>query len=83
MSGELVPVKGGSGFIGAHRILRLLDAGYRVRTTVRSLEREAGTRSMLKAGGAEPGKARRARTRKPSSRRPRAWLGWGRCGIRE
>ena len=57
MSGESVLVTGGSGFIGAHCILRLLEAGYRVRTTVRSLEREAGVRSMLKAGGAEPGKA--------------------------
>ena len=50
-------VTGGSGFIGAHCILRLLDAeaGYRVRTTVRSLEREAYVRAMLKEGGAEPG----------------------------
>jgi dihydroflavonol-4-reductase len=53
--GQLVLVTGGSGFIGAHCILRLLDAGYRVRTTVRSLEREAGVRAMLKTGGAEPG----------------------------
>jgi dihydroflavonol-4-reductase len=55
MSGELVLVTGGSGFIGAHCILQLLDAGYRVRTTVRSLKREADVRSLLKAGGAEPG----------------------------
>jgi nucleoside-diphosphate-sugar epimerase len=54
MSGELVLVTGGSGFIGAHSILQLLDAGYRVRTTVRSLTREAEVRAMLKAGGAEP-----------------------------
>ena len=40
MSGELVLVTGGSGFIGAHCILQLLNAGYRVRTTVRSLLRE-------------------------------------------
>ncbi len=57
MSGELVLVTGGSGFIGAHCILRLLDGGYRVRTTVRSLQREADVRAMLKAGGAEPGEA--------------------------
>lgn len=57
MSGELALVTGGSGFIGAHCILQLLKAGYRVRTTVRSLEREAGVRAMLKAGGAEPGDA--------------------------
>jgi nucleoside-diphosphate-sugar epimerase len=55
VSGELVLVTGGSGFIGAHCILRLLDAGYRVRTTVRSLGREDDVRAMLRAGGAEPG----------------------------
>jgi nucleoside-diphosphate-sugar epimerase len=57
MSNELVLVTGGSGFIGAHCILQLLDAGYRVRTTVRSLTREADVRAMLKAGGTEPGEA--------------------------
>ena len=41
MSGELVLVTGGSGFLGAHCILELLKAGYRVRTTVRSAKREA------------------------------------------
>ncbi len=55
MSGELVLVTGGSGFVGAHSILKLLDAGYRVRTTVRSLDREADVRAMLKIGGAELG----------------------------
>ena len=35
-----VLVTGGSGFIGSHCILQLLAAGYRVRTTVRSLGRE-------------------------------------------
>ena len=54
---EQVLVTGGSGFIGAHCILQLLGAGYSVRTTVRSLAREADVRSMLKAGGAEPGAA--------------------------
>jgi nucleoside-diphosphate-sugar epimerase len=57
MSGELVLVTGGSGFIGAHCILQLLDAGYRVRTTVRSLHRESDVRAMLKVGGANPGPA--------------------------
>jgi len=57
MNNELVLVTGGSGFIGAHCILQLLDAGYRVRTTVRSLDREADVRAMLKVGGAEPGDA--------------------------
>ena len=53
----LVLVTGGSGFIGVHCILQLLGAGHRVRTTVRSLQREADVRAMLKAGGAEPGVA--------------------------
>ena len=57
MSNELVLVTGGSGFIGVHSILQLLAAGYRVRTTVRSLKREADVRAMLKVGGAEPGDA--------------------------
>jgi nucleoside-diphosphate-sugar epimerase len=55
MNNELVLVTGGSGFIGAHCILQLLDAGYHVRTTVRSLTREAEVRAILKAGGAESG----------------------------
>lgn len=55
MSGELVLVTGGSGFLGAHCILELLKAGYRVRTTVRSASRKADVLGMLKAGGAEPG----------------------------
>jgi dihydroflavonol-4-reductase len=52
-----VLVTGGSGFIGAHCILRLLADGHTVRTTVRSLKREGDVRAMLKAGGAEPGAA--------------------------
>ncbi len=57
MSDDRVLVTGGSGFIGVHCILRLLEAGYRARTTVRSLAREADVRAMLKEGGAEPGEA--------------------------
>jgi dihydroflavonol-4-reductase len=52
---ESVLVTGGTGFIAQHCILALLDAGYRVKTTVRSLTREAEMRANLKAGGAEPG----------------------------
>lgn len=48
-------VTGGSGFIGSHCILQLLEAGHTVRTTVRNLKREADVRAMLKIGGAEPG----------------------------
>ena len=55
MGGEQVLVTGGSGFVGAHCILQLLGAGYRVRTTLRSLKREGDVRAMIKAGGADPG----------------------------
>ena len=55
MSGELVLVTGGSGFIAMHCTLKLLAAGYRVRNTVRSLAREAEVRATLKAAGADPG----------------------------
>jgi nucleoside-diphosphate-sugar epimerase len=55
MSGELVLVTGGSGFIATHCILQLLAAGYRVRATVRSLGREPEVRATLKAAGADAG----------------------------
>jgi nucleoside-diphosphate-sugar epimerase len=48
----LVLVTGGSGFLGAHCIIALLRAGYRVRTTVRSLKRESDVQTMLKNGDA-------------------------------
>ncbi|GAB4028902.1 SDR family oxidoreductase [Spirosoma koreense] len=50
-----VLVTGGSGFLGAYCILNLLQAGYRVRTTVRSLKREDEVRAMLKAADMEAG----------------------------
>lgn len=54
MSGELVLVTGGSGFLGCHCIIQLIAAGYRMRTTVRSLKRGADVQAMLKQGGCEP-----------------------------
>jgi nucleoside-diphosphate-sugar epimerase len=51
MNEDLVLVTGGSGFVGAHCIEQLLRAGYRVRTTVRSLKREADVRAMLDVAG--------------------------------
>jgi nucleoside-diphosphate-sugar epimerase len=37
-----VLVSGGSGFLGGWCVVELLRRGYRVRTTVRDLKREAG-----------------------------------------
>ncbi len=48
-------VTGGSGFLGSHCILQLLERGYRVRTSLRSLAREGEVRAMLEASGADPG----------------------------
>lgn len=53
MAGETVLVTGGTGFIGAHSIIQLLQQGYKVRTTVRALKREGEVRNMLKVGGAD------------------------------
>jgi nucleoside-diphosphate-sugar epimerase len=55
MAGELVLVTGGSGFVGAHCIIQLLEAGHQVRTSVRSLSREPEVRAMLRVGGVEAG----------------------------
>lgn len=49
-----VLVTGGSGFIGSHALLQLLEAGYDVRTTVRGMTRKAKVRALLRTGGIEP-----------------------------
>ena len=48
---QRVLVTGGSGFIAGHIILQLLEHGYLVRTTVRSLDREAAVRAVLHDAG--------------------------------
>jgi dihydroflavonol-4-reductase len=55
MKDETVLVTGGTGFIAQYCMLALLNAGYRVRTTVRSLTREGEVRQHLKLGGVDAG----------------------------
>ena len=52
MADTNVLVTGGSGFIGSHCVVALLNGGYGVRTTVRSREREGDVRDMVKRAGA-------------------------------
>ena len=51
MAQQRVLVTGGSGFIAGHVILQLLEQGYLVRTTIRSLDKEAAVRSTLSDAG--------------------------------
>ncbi len=48
-----VLVTGGTGFLGAHTILQLMQKGYFVKTTIRSLKRKVEVLDKLKNGGLE------------------------------
>ncbi|ASK32282.1 aldehyde reductase [Chryseobacterium sp. T16E-39] len=48
---QLVLVTGGTGFVAIHTILQLLQKGYRVRTTLRSLSRKDEILAMLTNAG--------------------------------
>ncbi len=50
-----VLVTGGSGFIAAHIILRLLADGHRVRASLRDKRRAADVLAMMRTGGGDPG----------------------------
>lgn len=49
-----VLVTGGSGFVGIYCILQLLQQGYHVKTTLRSLNRRQEVLDMLTRGGVQP-----------------------------
>ena len=51
MTQTRVLVTGGSGFIAGHCILQLLEGGHLVRTTIRSLAKEAAVRAVLEDAG--------------------------------
>jgi dihydroflavonol-4-reductase len=59
MSADLVLVTGASGYVAGHCMLRLLQDGYRVRGTLRSLQRAGEVRQwLIKArAGIDPGDA--------------------------
>lgn len=57
MAQQQVLVTGGSGFIAGHIILQLLEQGYLVRTTVRSLRRAPEVRAVLVDAGMVGGDA--------------------------
>jgi nucleoside-diphosphate-sugar epimerase len=48
---KIVLVTGGSGFIASHVVVAVLNAGYKVRATIRSLKRADSVREKLQIGG--------------------------------
>ncbi|MFG1679568.1 SDR family oxidoreductase [Nonomuraea sp. NPDC049269] len=55
MNGDTVLVTGGSGFLAGFCVARLLQEGYRVRTTVRSAAREREVREAMEVAGVVAG----------------------------
>lgn len=55
MSGELVLVTGGSGFVGSNCLVAALRDGFQVRSTVRSMVRADEVRAMVTTGGQDGG----------------------------
>ena len=54
MSNNRVLVTGASGYLGVACIAAALNAGYRVRGTLRSMRRVGEVRAMVTAAGADP-----------------------------
>ena len=50
-SSETVLVTGGTGYVGSHCILQLLQKGYNVKTTLRSMKRKGEVLEMMKTAG--------------------------------
>ena len=50
-SSETVLVTGGTGFVGSHCVLQLMQKGYNVKTTLRSMNRKNEVIEMLKTAG--------------------------------
>ena len=50
-SSETVLVTGGTGYVGSHCILKLLQKGYNVKTTLRSMKRKGEVLEMMKTAG--------------------------------
>jgi len=48
---ETVLVTGGTGYVGSHCLLQLMQKGYNVKTTLRSMKRKNEVIEMLKMGG--------------------------------
>ena len=70
---ELVLVTGGSGFLGSHCIVAALNAGYRVRTTVRSLKRSEDVREMARVGGLSEDQTRQLQFREADLTKDEGW----------
>ena len=51
---EIVLVTGGTGFVASHCIFQLLQKGYRVKTTLRNLNRSSEVQDRMRYGGINP-----------------------------